>query len=363
VVDPLLLLLDSAMPYFVPFFAALLVVLPLAPTVDFLGGRAVAQTPSWEVLAPVPEPRTEVMVGTDGRRIFLMAGFVPPVSGPIINEQVPVTRDILVYDPASDSWDGAGQMPVATHHAVLVPLGDKFYLLGGYQGSGFEPRSSTWVYDPATEAWTEGTPMPTPRGALAYAVVDGKIHTIGGTVANPGTLDHLNHSLSDEDTSVGTHEVYDPATDRWERRAPMPTPRNHHIAGAVADRIYVTGGRVGVRGVGNMGITTTEVYDPGTDTWSEGPPIPTGRSGMAGVVLDDRFYVFGGETPGEAGRTYIVDTAERFDPSRNEWESLPPMPTARHGFGAAVVDGAIYAVSGGPQPAYSFDTANARLIP
>ena len=68
----------------------------------------------------------------------------------------------------------------------------------------------------------------------------------------------------------------------------------------------------------------TEIYDPATDSWSEGPPLPTGRSGSAGALLDGRFYVFGGEASDGTGRTFIVDVAERFDPARNAWERLPP---------------------------------------
>ena len=339
----------------------------LALVVSLVAADAAAQTPRWERLAPVPEARTEGSVTTDGRRIFLLAGFTAPPSGTIRNGEVPVTRDILIYDPATNSWEDGGQMPVATHHTDFVRVGERSYLVGGYEGSGFGPRTDgVWIYDPATGDWREGgSPMPTPQGGLALSVLDGKIHAIGGTVANPDVLDRSEHTVSELDASVGTHEVYDPATDSWERLAPMPTPRNHHIAGTVDGRIYVTGGRIlgaGGRATANMGITGTEIYDPATDSWSEGPPLPTGRSGSAGALLDGRFYVFGGEASDGTGRTFIVDVAERFDPARNAWERLPPMPSARHGFGAAVVDGRIYAVSGGPTPAYSFATANERLI-
>lgn len=199
--------------------------------------------------------------------------------------------------------------------------------------------------------------MPTPRGALAYAVLEGRIHTIGGTVADPSGLDAAEHSPSDADASVGTHEAYDPRTDTWERLAPMPTPRNHHVAGATNGRIYVTAGREG----GEARMTVTEVYDAATDSWSEAAPLPTGRSGVAGAVLDGRLYVFGGEAFGGGSRTF--DDAERYDPRADRWERLPPMPTARHGLGAASLGGAIYVVSGGPQAGFSFGSANERLVP
>lgn len=317
------------------------------------------QEPRWEQLAPVPDARTEVSVTTDGERIYLAGGFVPPPDDWEGEGQAPVTREMLVYDPDADTWSDGPDVPVATQHAGFVPVGDLLYLVGGYDGSSFDPRSGTvWIYDPEAEEWSEGAPMPTPRGGLAYAVLDGRIHTIGGTADAPGELDPDAHSPSAEDASVGTHEVYDPATDSWERRAPMPTPRNHHVAGAVDGRIYVTAGREG----DDLTMTVTEIYDPETDSWSEGPPLPTGRSGVAEAVLDGRFYVFGGETFG-AGGTRTFDDAERLDVAAGTWERLPPMPTARHGIGAAVADGEIYVVSGGPQPGFNFGTANEKLTP
>lgn len=312
----------------------------------------------WEVLAEVPDARTEVSVTTDGGRIYLLGGFVPPAADAPDRRRAPVTRALLAYDSGDDAWSEVGEVPIGTHHAGFVPVGERLYLVGGYRDNTFQPHGDVWIFDPATGEWEAGSSMPTPRGALAYAVLDGRIHTIGGTVADVDALDAAEHSPSERDGSVGTHEVYDPETDSWERLAPMPTPRNHHVAGAVDGRIYVTAGREGR----NFTMTVTEVYDPETDSWSEAEPLPTGRSGVAGAVLDGRFYVFGGETfdPGEQ-RTF--DDAERFDPEAGSWERLPPMPTARHGLGAAVLDGAIYVVSGGPQPGFAFGTANERLVP
>jgi len=324
-----------------------------------LATRAAAQAiPRWERLSSVPEARTEVAVATDGRSIYVLGGFIPPPANAPEGVRAGVSRTLLSYDPVSGVWSDAGQVPVATQHTGFVHVRGRLYLFGGYRDNSFEPQGDVWIFDPGAGAWTSGNPMPTPRGAFATAVLDGRIHVIGGTVADVNALDHAAHSVSGNDTSVGTQEVYDPTTDTWERRAPMPTPRNHHVAGAVNGRIYVTAGREG----GTFTLTETEVYDPRTDSWSLAAPLPTGRSGAAGVVLANRLYIFGGETRGSGGnRTF--DDAERFDAARGSWERLPPMPTARAGLGAVAVNGAIYVISGGPLPGYNFGTANERLVP
>ncbi len=44
------------------------------------------------------------------------------------------------------------------------------------------------------------------------------------------------------DRAFGQNESYDPATDRWEAYAPMPTLRHGLGAAAVGDAIHVAGG-------------------------------------------------------------------------------------------------------------------------
>lgn len=44
------------------------------------------------------------------------------------------------------------------------------------------------------------------------------------------------------DFNTGMHVVYDPNADRWQERAPMPTPRHAMGAAVVGDAIHVPGG-------------------------------------------------------------------------------------------------------------------------
>jgi N-acetylneuraminic acid mutarotase len=87
--------------------------------------------------------------------------------------------------------------------------------------------------------------------------------------------------------------------------------------------------------------------------------MPTGRSGIAAAVMDGNAFVFGGETFGSERRTF--DEAEAYDPRTDSWTTLPPMPTARHGLGAATVGGRIHVLSGGPEAGLSYSSANEYL--
>lgn len=315
-------------------------------------GEPEETTAAWETRAPLPEVRTEVSVATDGSRIWLAGGF-----GPAEGQGASAPRGLWLYDPAADAWSPPGEIPEGVNHAGFVHHDGRLYLVGGFREATFDPVGHVRIYDPATNAWSQGAPIPTPRGALAVVVVGGRIHAIGGNAADAGSLDHEQHGVGDDDSSVGTHEVYDPATDTWSQLAPLPTPRNHLGAGVLDGRIHVVGGRVG----GDFRFTTHEVYDPATDSWTSAAPLPTGRSGIAVVATDGFLYVFGGETFGEVSKTF--DEAERFDPQTGSWESLPPMPTARHGLGAAAVDGRIHVLSGGPSPGFAFSGVHEVWVP
>jgi N-acetylneuraminic acid mutarotase len=300
----------------------------------------------------VPEARTEVSVTADDSLIYLLGGFgVEPGGSPS------APRTMFRYDPAADRWTAIGKIPEGVNHAGLAAVAGKLYIVGGFRGTSFSPGGAVHIYDPATGSWRDGAPMPTPRGALALAVLDGKIHAIGGNAAGGADLTPQQHGTPRSDHSVGTHEVYDPASDTWTRLAPMPTSRNHLGAAVVAGKIHVVGGRV----PGNMELTTHEIYDRETGRWASGPPLPTGRSGIAVVAHGERVYVFGGETV-RALASKTFDEGERFDPVTERWERLPPMPTARHGLGAASLGGAIHVLSGGPKPGFAFGTANERVV-
>jgi len=69
-----------------------------------------------------------------------------------------------------------------------------------------------------------------------------------------------------------------------------------------------------------------------------------------------KISVFGGEY----GRN-TQNKVESYDPSQEQMAKWAPMPTARHGHGAAVIGNSIYVISGGPQPGTSFSSVNKVL--
>src|SRR5690606_30195116 len=178
-------------------------------------------------------------------------------------------RAMHIYDPATDAWTTSpDSIPEGVNHAGLVYLDGKLYLVGGFRGATFDPIDAVWIYDIAAGTWTAGPPLPTARGAMAVAVLNGKIHVIGGNAANAGALNPAEHNVGPDASSVGTHEVFDPATGQWTRLPPMPTARNHAGAAVLNGRIHVFAGRVG----SNDTLTRSSSTRCSTRRPTRGPP-------------------------------------------------------------------------------------------
>jgi N-acetylneuraminic acid mutarotase len=120
-------------------------------------------------------------------------------------------------------------MPTARNDLAAVAVNVKIYAIGGIGGSG----NTVEVYDPSSNSWSTAANMPTARYALtAAAAVKGKltlIYAIGGS----------NGSV------LNTVEVYSPSSNSWGTAANMPTPRDFLAAGSANGEIYAIGGLTG----------------------------------------------------------------------------------------------------------------------
>lgn len=96
--------------------------------------------------------------------------------------------------------------------------------------------------------------------------------------------------------TLATCAIYSPTANSWSTAmAPMPVGRNHAATCTDGKKMYIFGGRDGKNIVGE-GFDETQIYDPATDTWAQGAPIPVARGGMGKAVYSaGKCYVFGGE--------------------------------------------------------------------
>ncbi len=170
--------------------------------------------------------------------------------------------------------------------------------------------------NPLLVGWENvGANIPTPRWYTVHAAVGGKLYVMGGWDTNDGY----------GGPPVGNNEVYDPATNTWATKAPMPVPVRGAACAAIGTKIYVAGGSKTVRDVPDYD-NTLQIYDTATDTWAIGPPMPTPRDLVTGFAAQGTFHVMGGskDDPGNPGTLVNAWEHEVYDPVANLWSTLSP---------------------------------------
>ena len=186
----------------------------------------------------------------------------------------------------------------------------------------------------AENTWTAKAPMHVARYGVGVAVVNGKIYAIGGSTRSGGG------GTSDGPTpvtggTVGTNEQYDPETNIWTTKTPMPTPIQNFAIAAYKNKIYCMNGK-------------NEVYDVETNTWESKTPMPTPRSSLQANVVDGKIYLIGGYSNGTLNEVY--------DPETDTWTTETSMPTASSGYASAVVDNKIFIIDSNRNQIYDTET-------
>lgn len=92
-------------------------------------------------------------------------------------------------------------------------------------------------------------------------------------------------------------------------------------------------------------LSSTEVYDPSTNTWTTLASMSTIRRTFQTEVIDNKIYAIGGLS------TYKIDLdnelpTEVYDPATDKWRTLESMSTKRCFIQTEAVDKVIYAIGG-----------------
>lgn len=244
--------------------------------------------------------------------------------------------DHYAYDPQTDTWTTlANSRDIRVGWQANV-VDEKIYVIGGGQlGVSFWFAKTNWVYDPATDAWSQIAALPVNVAFYASAVLDGEIYIIGGSpfseleYPNPHTITWFSNLV----------QIYNPQTNLW--RLGSPLPANMSGMGAVAttgtgapERIYVFGGRVVDKSFSPPhypAVNSTYIFDPQTGNWTEGIPMLTARYGASVVNLNDELYVMGGGTYDLSPFTGSFDTLQTDNFKYTPADYAPqntPTPTA-----------------------------------
>jgi N-acetylneuraminic acid mutarotase len=290
-----------------------------------------------------------------------------------------------VMAQSENSWETKAAMPTARSGFGEVVVNGNIYAIGGWNKNQTDFSDVNEMYNPATDSWTTKASMPTKRVSFATAVYQNKIYVFGGQILvaghrvvvnvsevyDPATdtwetiapVPHLgedfaaNVVVGDKIYAISTYnDVYDPATDTWTTKAQIPEAVAHSANAVVDNKIYVISGtRYGNVPSYYVPLTLTQIYNPETDSWSSGAPIPIGMASPAGVATTGisapkAIYVVGGlimNSDGSGGYIYHPQNlVQVYFPENNSWSMGVSMPTARYALSVAAVNDKLYAMGG-----------------
>jgi len=221
-----------------------------------------------------------------------------------------------------NTWATKAFMNQARSDLGVVTLNGKIYAIGGNTENGNTPNSEGndykakgWIvaaneeYDPTTDKWTFKTPMPTPRYRFAIAAYQNRIYCIGG----------ITNWVSGKITYTRLNEVYDPSTDKWENKTAMPTAASAQ-AHVIEGIIYLIGG--------GTNETLNQAYDPATDTWSMKASIPSALgnnpppnelSTMVSATVNNQIYAMSCSV--NLWQNWL------YDPKADSWQPIESSPS------------------------------------
>ncbi len=283
----------------------------------------------WSLGPALPGPRLEPGVTALGQRLVIAGGFESNIQGGLA-----ITRTVYVLDasddPAQRTWSPLPETPAPEPwtHLNLVGVGTTLYLLGGLEGTQYTARGDSYALDTETSlAWRPLAPMPAgqERGAAGIVISPPHIYLLGGATTT---------------AAVKTCLDYNFATDTWSTLPELPSPRSHPAVMRMGDGTLIIAG----------GLATLDATQPldevlalplGTTTWMPRTPMPTPRGGCAYGVALGQLVCAGGESGGAA-----LHVVERYDPVRDVWTAVPPLPIERAGTQGAVIGQRLFVPGG-----------------
>ena len=268
-------------------------------------------------------------------RETLRAGEVIHILGGVSEHET--LGNIECYDPETDRWvvDVIPSMKFRRSGVGVAVLQGLLFAIGGY----LEGKTSTDAvesYNPRTKRWTTVNHMLTPRMNLGVgAIKDTRDAVTGVTFSAIYAIGGYSGK-----TILGTAEKYDMMTDAWTEIAPMKTPRRNVGVAVIDNLLYAVGGSNRDDGT-RSNLNTMERYNPEKDEWEDMPPMHRSRGAASVTALNGCLYAVGGYDSGQ----WLCEV-ERFDPLTNQWTLIAPMHHSRTGVAVTALRGEVYAIGG-----------------
>lgn len=238
-------------------------------------------------------------------------------------------RDIWEYNSTTNAWTQKADFGVTGRYgAHSFVIGNFAYCGGGYAGGTPIYRYDLSRYDPSTNTWSSRNPLPNTEGryGAGYFALNGKGYVVGGYRTNSGG-------------PVNDCWEYDPVANTWQTKAALPSGAPARVwasSWSINNLGYLAGGN-------DNGPTTyykdCYEYNPVANTWTQKSNAPNTFSTASCFVISNEAYIVNGVRNG----SQMPSEAVKYNPVSNTWASInAPLATARTRFKMTNINGKLF---------------------
>ncbi|XP_076095876.1 kelch repeat and BTB domain-containing protein 8-like [Mytilus galloprovincialis] len=261
---------------------------------------------------------------TGENQVYLAGGAIRKINyrGSITTEGV--SNNFYMFDQLECAWQTKAKMNMCRSQFSLTVVDGYMFAIGGQDGT--EILSSVERYDPHSNAWMLVAPLPKALRFMTALSYRGRLYVFGGEAST--------------DVSNSVYR-YDPTEDTWSELPPMNIARV--LAGSVVykDKIYVIGGNSALSEkwkrefLPEHCVSSVEIFDPESQTWSPGPELPNALCGAGIVKYGNTILIVGGEDDKSwmAGLCWLKE-----EKGRQTWAEGQELPTVMSTFGCVVAN-------------------------
>jgi N-acetylneuraminic acid mutarotase len=212
---------------------------------------------------------------------------------------------------AGASTSEAGHLPTLRSDLSAVTVGDRAYVLGGYDGHS--PIDSVLATTDG-KSFAEVATLPDPARYMAVAALGGKIYAFGGETASGGAGD----AIQEVDPRAGTAHVI----------GRLPQPTSHAAAIVLGEHIYLLGGEAN-------GAAADRIlrFDPASRRVTPAGRLPSPLAGGAATTVGSTGYLIGGSGPGGTSSAVVLlrERTVKAPAGKEEANPSPTSPAAKAG--------------------------------
>jgi N-acetylneuraminic acid mutarotase len=244
-----------------------------------------------------------------------------------------------VYNPATNVFTPVANMNnIRAGHAAVTLADGRVMVAGGTNNytdlttAITNAVNTVEIWNPATNVWTNAPNLGGRRVVPALTLLgNGKVMVSGGVEVT------LLFGIPIGVTSTNKTQLYTPSTNSWANGPNMPSGRAYHHESQVtlADgRVLMTGGVFVpdlVNALNATSIAAADIYNPTTNSW-QATTMSRQRTGHSATRLPNGDVIVCGGAEGVVNSQVVINAVARFTPATNSWADLPALvePRATH---------------------------------